>query len=398
MAKRMHALVADPEVVFRGRAAAKKFTLHVACDVEEAAPFWDALAATDEGSVYQSRRFLGPWIRHVAPGLGIKPRLGLVSDGDGRPVALLPFGLVRRGPLHAITYLGGRDSNLNMPLIARGAVLSIEEMHHLLRLFASSIRPRADVFILTNNVQRWNNVTNPLAFPGSSPSPSNAFAATIGHDASAFLAARESRDAQKKLRNKMARLTKLGPVGFGRASAGDAPGLIEMLLAQKHAQLVERGVDPGFEKKTAVSFLAELAVQPAASPALDVYVLRVGDAPIALFAGLPDQTHWHGLTTSYTNDPVIARSSPGDLLLRHIVGDLVQRGIVTFDLGVGEARYKGLFCDETLELVDTIYAITPLGRLYAAGESLRLGAKRRIKQTPWALAAARRVQRLLAGR
>ena len=398
MAKRMHALVADPEVAVRGRAGATKFALHVARDVEDAASFWDALAARGEGSVYQSRRFLGPWIKHVAPGLGIIPQLGLVSDGDGRPVALLPFGLVRRGPLHAVTYLGGRDSNLNMPLITNGTVLSVAEMQSLLRLYASRIRPRADVFILTNNVRRWNNVANPLAFPGSSPSPSNAFAATIGPDAAAFMAARESRDAQKKLRNKVARLTKLGPVSFGRASANDARDLIEMLLAQKHAQLVERGVNPGFEQDAALSFLAELAAQPAAAPTLDVYVLRVADAPIAIFAGLPDQTHWHGLTTSYINDPVIARSSPGDLLLRHIVGDLVQRGIVTFDLGVGEAHYKGLFCDETLELVDTIHAITPLGQLYAAGESLRLGAKRRIKQTPWALAAARRMQRLLAKR
>ena len=392
----MQTMVAETGVAIRGNVETSRLTLRVAPSIAEAASFWDALTKTGAGSAYQSRRFLEPWIDNVAPTLGIAPRLGLVRNEAGAPVALLPFGTLRRGPLQAVVYLGGRDSNLNMPLVARGAIITPEAARTLLRDFAGALSQRADVFILANNVCRWNGEANPLAFDDAVPSPSNALAATIGTDAESFLTTHDSRDARKKLRSKAAKLASLGDVIFTQAPASETASLIQTMLAQKRQLLAARGIAAGLDGAHVAGFLSALSVHPADAPALDVYVLRVGDAIAAVFGGLRDGAHWHGLINSYSSDPAIARCSPGDLLLRYVIRDLSPRGVTSFDLGIGEARYKAALCDETIELVDTLFPVTPLGRLYASAERLRLIAKRRIKQTPWAIEATRRAQRLFA--
>ncbi len=398
MPKRMHALAAKSGVAFRENADTGRLTLRVASNVSEAASFWDALTENADGSVYQSRRFLEPWITHVAPTLGVSPKLGLVQDATGAPLAILPFGTMRRGPLQAVVYLGGRDSNLNMPLVAKGATISADVARGLLDDFAKTLPSRADIFILTNNVRRWNGEANPFAFDDAAPSPSNAFAATLGTDAKAFLATRDSRDARKKLRSKATRLAMLGDIRVSRASANELPTVVATLLAQKNELFAGRGIDAGLDGAHVAAFLHDMAEHPEGAPALDLYVLRVGKAIAAIFGGLANGAHWHGLINSYSMEPEIARCSPGDLLLRAVIEDLVERGITRFDLGIGEARYKAALCDETVELVDTVLPVTPLGRLYATAERLRLGAKRRIKQTPWAISAVRRVQQFRARR
>lgn len=398
MASCMHALAVEPGVSFREIAVMRGLTLRVVTNVADAASFWDTLAASAGGSVYQSRRFLEPWITHVAPTLGIVPRLGLVCDSAGAPIAFLPFGALRRGPLQTIVYLGGRDANLNMPLVAAGAMIPCEAVYGLLRDFAKTTSPRADVFVLTNNARHWKGERNPFAPNFATPSPSNAFGATLGNDAAAFLAAHDSRDARKKLRSKAARLATLGDVRVGRALPHEVATVVETLLAQKQKLFAGRGIDVGLDGAHVTAFLSDLATRPVDAPALDLYVLRVGDTITAVFGGLPHGAHWHGLITSYSMEPAIARCSPGDLLLRALVEDLVRRGMTSFDLGIGEARYKAALCDETVELVDTIVPVTALGRIYASAEKLRLRTKRQVKKTPWAMNAARRMQRFLARR
>jgi CelD/BcsL family acetyltransferase involved in cellulose biosynthesis len=98
---------------------------------------------------------------------------------------------------------------------------------------------------------------------------------------------------------------------------------------------------------------------------------------------------------AFDPEPAVARTSPGDLLLTHVVRAQCLAGRETFDLGVGEARYKNSLCDETEELVDVALPVTWRGRLHAAAAGAYGSAKHRVKQTPWmwgAVAAARRLK------
>jgi CelD/BcsL family acetyltransferase involved in cellulose biosynthesis len=75
----------------------------------------------------------------------------------------------------------------------------------------------------------------------------------------------------------------------------------------------------------------------------------------------------------------IARSSPGDLLLMAVMARQCAAGTRHFDLGIGEARYKTMFCGDVIPLSDSFLALTPMGRLFLLTEALALRLKSGIK-------------------
>ena len=144
--------------------------------------------------------------------------------------------------------------------------------------------------------------------------------------------------------------------------------------------------DPGFAGVAVRGFLDGLASgHGGGEPALDLYALSVGDRIVATYGGLPWARRWHGLVNSFDPTPEFARSSPAELLLRFIIRDLATRGVESFDLGVGESRYKSAITTERIELCDCVIPVSALGRIGAVAERSRLAAKRWIKHRPWAL-------------
>jgi CelD/BcsL family acetyltransferase involved in cellulose biosynthesis len=78
-----------------------------------------------------------------------------------------------------------------------------------------------------------------------------------------------------------------------------------------------------------------------------------------------------------------------------MVGDCARRGVRSFDIGVGRAHYKSLFCREAEPLFDTFLPLTARGRIAATAFSSTFAAKRAIKQNRalWsAVLAMRRVR------
>ena len=117
--------------------------------------------------------------------------------------------------------------------------------------------------------------------------------------------------------------------------------------------------------------------------AIEVHALRLSGRVIATYVGLAMDGRFSALANSYDMDEEIARCSPGDILLRAVMRDLVERGFGYFDLGVGEARYKEAVCDETIALYDLVIPVTTRGALAAPLLRIFLDCKRRVKQTPW---------------
>jgi len=86
-----------------------------------------------------------------------------------------------------------------------------------------------------------------------------------------------------------------------------------------------------------------------------------------------------------------ATESPGEQLLVRIVRDCCERGLHTFDLGVGEASYKTLFC-EADPMFDSYWPLSAKGRAFALARRGLAIAKRAVKQNPylWKLIVATR--------
>ncbi|HLN09076.1 MAG TPA: GNAT family N-acetyltransferase, partial [Xanthobacteraceae bacterium] len=93
----------------------------------------------------------------------------------------------------------------------------------------------------------------------------------------------------------------------------------------------------------------------------------------------------------------LAHESPGQLLLFNLVRMCCERGLTTFDLGVGEATFKQLFCDEPEPLFDSFLPLTPLGALAAAGCRLQFALKGRIKRSPQVWSTVQALRRRISG-
>jgi CelD/BcsL family acetyltransferase involved in cellulose biosynthesis len=90
-----------------------------------------------------------------------------------------------------------------------------------------------------------------------------------------------------------------------------------------------------------------------------------------------------------------AVESPGEQLILKLVRDCCERGLDTFDLGIGEARYKNLVCGDAEPLFDSYLPLSPAGRIFAFALSIGAAIKRAIKQRPalWsAVGAFRRIR------
>jgi CelD/BcsL family acetyltransferase involved in cellulose biosynthesis len=79
-------------------------------------------------------------------------------------------------------------------------------------------------------------------------------------------------------------------------------------------------------------------------------------------------------------------------LIVHLVRACCARGLETFDLGIGEAHYKTMFCGDVEPLFDTYLPLNAAGRALAAAFAFTASIKRAIKQQPvlWSMVTAAR--------
>ncbi|WP_159727419.1 GNAT family N-acetyltransferase [Methylosinus sp. Ce-a6] len=368
----------------RFEAAADDLELDVFASLEAAREDWERLFAGAPASAYQSFGFARDWFETFGRGRGMRPMIVVARHTKGaRPLALLALATSRLGPLGIAQFLGGKESNFNLGLVATDARLDAAAMRLLLRRAARAAG--VDLYRLGNQPLVFDGFVNPLALPGAAPSPSFAYGTSLPETAGE-LDARLSSDARKKLRKKQARLEKMGALAFEHRATGErAREILEALLAQK----AERLRDPSFARGAMRDF-----VLGRCGGALEAHALTLDGRIIAAYAGFVHRGRFSAMLNSFVADEEIARSSPGDLLLHSLLRDLVARGVARFDLGVGEARYKNAVCDETIALVDVVVPATALGALAAPILAALTRAKRAIKQNPRLFAALARLRRL----
>ena len=359
--------------------------------LEDARLAWTALAPEAPASPYQSYDFARVWFATIGAAEGATPLIVVARDESGQPVALLPFARAARGPLRFAVFLGGKDSNFNLGLFRSGGAWSRDDVAALLAAAGAHATPRLDAFLLRNQPLSWRGIANPLADGKPQPSPSFAYASALPADFSAWLDARASKEAKKKMRKKRARLEATAPLVHSRAAG---PQEIDRALGAFHAERRARtealGAPDPYASAAAQEFLSRLA----RDGALELHVLAHGDRIIAVFGALPGAERLSGLFIGHESDPEIARSSPGEIMVQAVVADAIARGFAEFDLGVGEARYKDEACEIVEPLFDSAFAVTLKGRLAAWAFLAARRAKRAAKRSPRLKALHARLRRL----
>jgi CelD/BcsL family acetyltransferase involved in cellulose biosynthesis len=355
-------------------------------DMGEAEPYWRVLEA-GLATPYQAYDFLKFWQRHVGSAAGVTPCIVVGFDAAASPLFLWPLGRRHLGPWRVVEFLGGKHTNFNMALWRCGIAGRIELAD--LRAVLARLAGRADLLRLCNQPLTWGGTTNPFALLAHQRAANFGFSGALIPDFEALLRARTNSATRKKMRKKERALAELGTVTFERAQG--APRIRQVLDAffkQKSARMRAFGIADAFAQADVRRFIEAAATEhsPAGEPLLELYALSVDDMVVATMGGMVGGGRFCAMFNSIALGRFTVHS-PGEQLLLHLVHRCCERGLTGFDLGIGEARYKNLFCGDAEPLFDSFLPLTFGGRLPVQALRLIDAGKRTIKQRPplWTL-------------
>lgn len=385
----------DPSLVARDEQ--REFAIEIVPGFEAIAHAWRALETEAVMTPYGRLDWVEAYqqSRHKAER---DTRVAVLRERGGAIVLLQPFQIERRGPLRVAAAIGGKHANYNLPVIRRDVAhrLSPERAHRILTEAGRSLG--VDLVSIPNVPITWNGWPNPFAVGGQA-SASDAWALRLLPDGEAALARSMSGEARKKMRNKARALAKRTPVAILRAETpADVDRVLEAYFRQKSDRFAALGISDPFGDDAVRAFFraASNTGGPGNRPAIELYALQAGEEILAVLGGASDGHRFSGMIVSFRAGP-LDKYSLGEMLVTAVVRDLGARGFGVFDLGVGDARYKRSICEEVEPLVDLAVPLTWRGHGVALAQSAVLGAKRRVKADPHAMALVSRLRKLKVG-
>jgi CelD/BcsL family acetyltransferase involved in cellulose biosynthesis len=362
-------------------------------DMAAAEPAWHAL---ERGNVlttpYQRYDFMRFWQAHVGAAAGVKPFIVVGFNAAEAPLFLLPFGYRKVAGLKVLEFLGGKHANFNMGLWRRdvAARLTASDLEQVI----TELRGRADLLRLVNQPMTWAGATNPLALLPQQASANFGFSGSLTSDFEALFRARTNANTRKKMRKKERALAEMGTVRFERVVCPtETRRVLDAFFKQKSARMRAIGVSDAFAAPDVRRFIEAGTTERLASgePLIELYALSVDDIIVATMGGIVGGGRFCAMFNSILPGRY-AVESPGEQLIVNLVRQCCERGLETFDLGIGESRYKQLFCEDAEPLFDNYLPLSLSGRLLARGFRLSAVVKRAIKQHPtlWSLVRASR--------
>lgn len=348
---------------------------------------WGALESACPVSGYQTRKWVTPWFRTVGSALGLEQLLILGRDENGSAAALFVLTIAPTGRIRVASYAGGRDANINMPLVRPDVMLDRDAVYRMLT--EGSRSAGVDAFALLNQPEQWAGVVHPLAHLPSQPSPSLLHGRHLqpGED----IMGQMTGDSRKRMRWRLRRLEEIGNVEFVQArTREEIANIVDAFRRQKKVRIEAMGASAGFDIDLVAAFIEEAAL--ADDPGMELCALTAGGRVVAMYAGVLHAGCYHAMVNSFDTEPDVARTSPGELVTIQLLQSLYERGLSNFDLGVGEAAYKDKWCNRHEPMFDSLIGVTAKGKAYALAHSARQSMKRQIKQSEWLWPLAKKIR------
>ncbi len=374
--------------------------IEIVNDFSAAEAPWRRLAAQDPiATPYQNYHWIALWQKHVGALEGMRPFIVIGYDAGSEPLFVLPLARLKVGPITTARFFGGKHANLNMAVWRRDLVETItaaEMEDTIARISDNGI----DVLMLFNQPEKWNGVANPLALLPHQPSAADNFQMKLIAPGTLTIKRQLSATMRGRLRTKERKLQKLKGYRYVRAtSPADVDRFLDAFFVQKSVRLQQQGLPNVFARPGIESFLRAACHEglEQGRPVIEVHALEAEGELLALFSGAQDGYRFTAMFNSYTLGEN-ARWSPGLILLMHLVASCADRGIKSFDIGLGDARYKSFFCKEREPLFDSFLALSPRGRLLTAPLRMFYALKRRIKNSPLIWNSLKAARQKLAGR
>ncbi len=324
------------------------------------------------------------WLAAYLMATGATADFRLVEIETPRGAVLLPLEIGKLGPFRIADITGGKQASFHGVAIRGEPAFSAAALRQALREAGRALG--VDALLITDAPQVWRREDHPLTILPRQPSPSSGWAVTLEAECETLFARLSDREDRKKQRYKANKLAQIGPVRAGWITdAAERRTAIEKLVIWKAERFGHVGIDNPFAAPAMQDFLHR-ASNGSDAP-IHIFGLWAGARLVAVMACAREGWACSGMVNANEQDPDIAKTSPGEQLLNHLLRTLCAEGAMQFDLGVGEARYKAHYCPEPVALFDAALAVNLRGQIATRLFLAMRGLKRSIKQNErlWSL-------------
>lgn len=382
----------------RALAASGIHRLELISNFASAKPYWNALEQNGVLSPYQRFDWMEVWQRNVGAAEKISPLLLTGFDRAGQPLFLLPLGYPLNDRCKIARFLGGKHANYNFGPWRRDFSCGASGLRALTD-WLHTVKPELDGVELLSQPESWNGMQNPFLALPHQQSPSDGYWLSLEGDTKDVTARVFTASRRKRLRYRERKLQDFCGYRHVRATTPEqVDRYLNAFLEQKAERLTRQGIDNAFAAPGAEDFVRDLCMQGLAEgkPIVEIHALDCEDDVMAMFACVNDRGRYASMFNSFTLGAA-SRFSPGVVLISYIIKDCIERGIASFDLGVGEAEYKTYFCDREENLFDSYFGFSARGQAYVATHSAKATVKRWIKRSPALMKLATAARRLSSG-
>lgn len=334
-------------------------SVEISCDVAAVQPQWAALE--EWGTPFQTRAWLLPWYRIVAPHYGATPLFVTVRDADARrPEMFIPLWLRRRRGLRTIEFPDIDACDYNAPLVAPDLALTASELADLWDEIRRAL-PAADLVRFAKVPTTICGRDNPLArLAWIEEMKLHAWLLELPATRAAYDQDVLDPKARKEHKRKRRRLNeRVGDFAlFDAATPGDGEEIFAALRTERKARF---GGGNALEDPCFRAFY-HAVIFDHWSPFVELSALKANGRILASMFGLRRRGAYFLLMHSF--EPTLEAVSPGIVAIDEMISRRTDAGDRYFDFTVGDEGYKRQFGVRETPLVGGAYPLSPLGQLY----------------------------------
>ncbi len=346
----------------------------------EAQEVWTYLETVSNHSPFQKFEWLHAFYSTFGSGDNTELAIMVGESDDGVPVALFPLCIRKRLGVRTLEWVGQSLNDYNIPIIAPqllddGGPLETAQVWDDIVTCIGGV----DVISLLRQPCVLAGQQNPFSHFSSDVEASSAHALKLGDDWPSFAKSTFSKSTLRRLKEKSRKLAKQGQISYTvHNTQDDRAQTMSLILDWKCRQLEATGARNAFEDRRSFEFLTRAANR--CRDGLEIITLDLDGSPIA---GVVTLSACNGpliYVMSYDQGP-FTRSSPGMILLHHVIETAVNNNQDILDFSVGDEPYKVALCNSKTEMRQTIKGCSTKGKIVAKFLQARLRLKRKIKQS-----------------
>ncbi len=363
------------DAAVRSAPAEDDFVVDVQTDASLVVRQWEELEPC--GTVFQTRAWLLPWYRIVAPRFNASPLFVTVSQRKtGRALMFFPLCLRRKRGLRIVEFADLGVCDYNTPVMAPGLAVTAGAMASLWTDICRRLPP-ADIVRFTKTPEFSSRCLVPLVQldwmqrmdlrSWTLPLPQ-----TRDEYDRLILKPKDRKEQRRKHRNLS---EALGDVTFLTASTATARReIFEALTRQRRDRFRDCGRWDILDDPTFFRFYETVALESQGEIAA-LSALRVADKPVATLFALVHNGSYCLLMHSFDLD--IERLSPGIVAIDEMISRAIESRLSCFDFTIGNETYKRRFGTKAGFLYEGLYPLSAKGRAAAVVKA----AGRRVKST-----------------